>query len=68
MARAQVQAGLESDVEGEKTNQVVEQVQLDSNAMTAPAIVVSNVSVVAYEPCEHYNKVRCTTTWPLKRL
>ena len=58
MARAQVQAELERDMAGEMTNQVVEQMQLNSYVMIAPEIVVSNIGIVAYEPCEDHNKVQ----------
>ena len=44
------------------TSQVVEQMQLNSYVMIAPDIVVSNVGIVANEPCEYmceyHNKVR----------
>ena len=61
MARAQVQTELERDVAGEMTSQVVEQMQLNLHVTIAPEIVVSNIGIVANEPCEDHNKVHLPT-------
>ena len=57
MAQAQLQAGLEREAAKEMMDARMEQAQLDTNVMIAPDIVISNVSTVEYELCEHHNNV-----------